>query len=379
MTIVFLNRMEIEREHEVESAQVWIEEEDGLWSSGWSMESVSELEQPEREIWYEGSVWNEMLAVYRHRLAAKLAEGYRPVIRDTFQEFLEAGQRGRFTQKLICYSELNADEELYQRMAAWRRVRSTEEHRAPYLIATNRALRLITTFLPQTLDELRELPGIGESTVQRYGESLLEHTRGVERPHTFPLDWVERRLDEEEFEAWTYKGKERKFKREAERVRATRLLLESSKSGASLTQISKESGLDRRELIETMESLEKNGHNLEAVIEHELQMMPEEQCLAVMQAYTELGDSFLKPVLKKVYGEEPPSEPGLDILYEQLRMLRIRYRREEERREAEAAIAPESTDLITAESTTADASAPEVVILPKASAPSARKRGTNAV
>ncbi|NGZ75880.1 HRDC domain-containing protein [Saccharibacillus alkalitolerans] len=357
MTIVFLNRMEIEHGNEVEAAQVWIEEEGGLWSSGWSREEG--LAGPDREIWYEGSVWNEMLAVYRHQLAAKLAEGYRPIIRDTFQEFLESGQRGRFTQKLICYSELHADEELYKRMAAWRRARATEDRRAPYLIATNRALKLICTFLPQTLDELRELPGIGENTVQRYGEALLEHTKNAERAHTFPLDWVERRLDEEEFEAWTYKGKERKFKREAERVRATRLLLEASRSeGAtvSLAQIGQDSGLERRELIEMMESLEKSGYNMETVIEHEIQLMPQEQRDAVMQAYAELGDSFLKPVLKKIYGEEPPSEPGLDILYEQLRLLRIRYRRENERAEAGGNAASEA-GLPRADS-------PEVVIAP---------------
>ncbi|GGN92316.1 HRDC domain-containing protein [Saccharibacillus kuerlensis] len=367
MAIVFLNRMEIERGSEVGAAQVWIEEEDGLWRSGWNEEGGSAEEK--RELWYEGEVWNEMLAVYRHKLASKLAEGYRPVIRDTFQEYLESAQRGRFTQKLICYSEQHTNEELYKRMAVWRRERSTEEHRAPYLIATNRALRLISTFLPQTLDELRELPGIGENTVQRYGQGLLEHTKNIERTHTFPLDWVERRLGEEEFEEWNYKNKERKFKREAERVRATRLLLEASRiqnDSVSLTQISQDSGLERRELIEMMESLEKNGYNLESVIEHELRLMPEEQSLAVMQAYEELGDSFLKPVLKKVYGEEPPSEPGLDILYEQLRMLRIRYRREAERQELEAGAAFSSP------------SVPELAITPRKPAKGKRQQEAGA-
>ncbi len=368
MTIVFLNRMEIEREQEVGAAQVWIEEEGGLWTCGWSEETAyGQEESAQRESWYEGDVWNEMLAVYRHKLAAKLAEGYRPIIRDTFQEFLEAGQRGRYTQKLICYSELHTDEELYKQLAAWRRVRATEEHRAPYLIATNRALRLIGTFLPQTLDELRELPGIGENTVNRYGEAFLEHTQKIERTHSFPLDWVERRLDEEEFEAWSYKGKERKFKREAERVRATRLLLESTRAGSpcvSLTQISQDSGLERRELIEMMESLEKDGYDLEAVIEHEVQLVPEDQRAAVEQAYAELGDSFLKPVLKKVYGEEPPSEPGLDILYEQLRLLRIRYRRETERRAAESMVSE------------TEAIAPQIVITPAMANRSKRQRGT---
>ncbi|MEJ8306873.1 HRDC domain-containing protein [Saccharibacillus sacchari] len=374
MTIVFLNRMEIEREHEVGGAQVWIEEEGGLWTCGWSEQDNGSRNTQEREAWYEGDMWNEMLAVYRHKLAAKLAEGYRPIIRDTFQEFLESGQRGRYTQKLICYSELRADEELYARLAAWRRVRATEEHRAPYLIATNRALRLIGTFLPQTLEELRELPGIGESTVTRYGEAILEHTRPIERKHSFPLDWVEHRLDEEEFEAWTYKSKERKFKREAERVRANRLLLESTIPGSaciSLTQISQDSGLERRELIEMMESLEKNGYSLEAIIEHEIQLVPQEQQSAIKQAYIELGDTFLKPVLKKVYGEEPPSEPGQDILYEQLRLLRIRYRREAERTAAAAELAD-----IVANGSEADASAPQIVIAPTAANRSKSQRAT---
>lgn len=373
MGIVFLNRMEIEREHEVGGAQVWIEEEGGLWTCGWHEEAGGDREQSERDIWYEGDMWNEMLAVYRHKLAAKLSEGYRPIIRDTFQEFLESGQRGRYTQKLICYSELHADEEVYKHLAAWRRAKATEEHRAPYLIATNRALRLIGTFLPQTLEELRELPGIGESTVNRYGENILEHTRTIERKHSFPLDWVEHRLDEEEFEAWTYKSKERKFKREAERVRATRLLLESTRSGStcvSLAQISQESGLERRELVEMMESLEKNGYSLEAVIEHEIQLVPQEQQLAVKEAYAELGDSFLKPVLKKVYGEEPPSEPGQDILYEQLRLLRIRYRREADRTtKAASTHAAEN-------GSKADAPSSQVVIAPAAVNRSKSQRAT---
>lgn len=374
MAIVFLNRMEIEREQEVGAAQVWIEEADGLWSSGWS--ELDAFEETDREIWYEGSVWNEMLAVYRHQLAAKLAEGYRPVIRDTFQEFLESGQRGRYTQKLVCYSELNADEELYKRLAVWRRAKATEEHRAPYLIATNRALRLVSTFLPQTIDELRELPGIGENTVQRYGEDLIVQTAGMERKHVFPLDWVERRLDEETFEAWTYKNKERKFKREAERVKATRMLLQASTGGeeeiVSLTQISQESGLERRELIEMMESLEKNGDNLDAIIAHELRLMPEQQQLAVRQAYAETGDTFLKPVLKKVYGEELPSEPGLDILYEQLRMIRIRCRREAEQLETrDRAQRPDAA-------MQEEPAQPEVVVVPNAAAKAKRRQETGA-
>jgi len=64
----------------------------------------------------------------------------------------------------------------------------------------------------------------------------------------------------------------------------------------------------------------------------ELEAIPEEEQQAVWQAYEELGDTLLKPVLQKGYGRES-SEGGngnLDTLYERLRLIRIRYRRQRE-------------------------------------------------
>ncbi|MNJ02401.1 hypothetical protein D3C73_1623500 [compost metagenome] len=40
-----------------------------------------------------------------------------------------------------------------------------------------------------------------------------------------------------------------------------------------------------------------------------------------------MGDTFLKPVLFKAYGEGFSPAEGLDVYYERLRLIRIRYRR----------------------------------------------------
>ena len=79
MQIVFMNRMSgADESGHLRSAQVWIGEEEGGWRLGWrNMEPDGEVSDDE---WYEGSSWNELLCVYRHQLAKKLGEGFRPLI-----------------------------------------------------------------------------------------------------------------------------------------------------------------------------------------------------------------------------------------------------------------------------------------------------------
>lgn len=76
-----------------------------------------------------------------------------------------------------------------------------------------------------------------------------------------------------------------------------------------------------------MEELEKDGYNTEQLVKGELQSMPAEEQAAVLQAYKELGDGFLKPVLQQVYGQEAADGGDREMLYERLRLIRIRFRR----------------------------------------------------
>lgn len=85
MQIVFMNRMSgADESGHLRSAQVWIGEEEGGWRLGWrNMEPDGEVSDDE---WYEGNSWNELLCVYRHQLAKKLGEGFRPLIEGVFHE-----------------------------------------------------------------------------------------------------------------------------------------------------------------------------------------------------------------------------------------------------------------------------------------------------
>nr|WP_223067898.1 HRDC domain-containing protein [Paenibacillus caui] len=334
MRIVFLNSLEKRsRGEQLCTAQVWIGEEQGIWRIGWD-------EIPENgetgHLWYEGDSWSEMLHIYRYQLAVKLGDGYRPVIEGVFHE--NEDMRGSLTQKLICYSELKADEELYNQLCAWRRKRAAAERKAPYLIASNRLLKLVSTFIPKNKEELIQLPGVGEGKAGEYGDDLLAMTAEVHRDLDFPLDWVQQELDEEVFRSWIYRQKEARFKAEMEKFSLRRVLLSAIKDGLSLEQIKETSGLGRREAIEFLEQLEKEGYDTDKLLALELAEMPEAEQSAVWDAYREMGDAFLKPVLQRVYGSESglPGNEELERRYEQLRMIRIRYRRSNQGRSQSA-------------------------------------------
>ncbi|MDT3425058.1 hypothetical protein J2Z22_000571 [Paenibacillus forsythiae] len=327
MQIVFMNRLS---KHSGGSAgdfaQLWIGEEEGVWRVGWR--DCGEAPESAGSLWYEGSSWNEMLGVYRHELAAKMGEGYRPLIDGVFHEEAAVTGRNQEQMKLQYYSELHGNETVYEELCAWRRKRSSLERKAPYLLASNRLLRLLSAYLPRSVEELLQIPGVGEAKAEQYGPEILAVTSAVERSHTFPLNWVSEEIDDGFFTSWLYKQREMKYKKQLDRLRQRRELLQGIADGCGLEELKARSHLSRREILEAAEELEKDGYMVDPLIQRELEDMPSGEQEAVWNAYRELGDVFLKPVLHKVYGEEAARAAGLDMRYERLRLIRIRYRRE---------------------------------------------------
>ncbi|MDR0268783.1 HRDC domain-containing protein [Paenibacillus sp.] len=330
MQTVFMNRLVKEEELDEALAEVWIDEKEGVWKLGWR--DMGQKGETCENIWYEGGSWNEMLHIYRHGLAVKLGEGFRPLIDGIFHDEEEQKGKSQPVQKLYCYSEMNYREELYNELCAWRRKKAAAERKAPYFIATNRLLRLISAFVPVTPDELLQLPGVGDNKAAEYGAELLEITAGQERSHSFPLDWVQDKLDGQTYEAWVYKQKEQKYKHDLDKYRTKQMLLRGIHEGKKLEQLEQESSLTRRELVESVEQLEKDGYDVERLIAAELQEMPQSEQEEIWRAFEELGDALLKPVMHRVYGQEPAAGPIMEVRYERLRLIRIRFRKEAESR-----------------------------------------------
>lgn len=332
MRIIFLNSLEKQQVGMMPySAQVWIGEEEGTWRMGWN-ETIAESDT--ETIWYEGVSWSEMLHVYRHQLVIKLSEGYRPVLEGIW-DGQDNYQGQGMAQKLLCYSDLHPNEASYHELSLWRRKKAAELRKPPYMIASNRLLKLISVFRPITIEELMQLPGVGAAKAAEYGQEWIALTTPVagERPGHFPLEWVEQQIDDEVYRAWVYKQKETKFRMETDRIAVRRKILDEAARGSGLEGLCTATGLQRRDLVEWLEVLEKEGCSMDEVIGKELESMAVEDIQAVWDTFKELGDHLLKPVLQRLYTAEVIEASGQELLYERLRLIRMRFRRE---RHAEA-------------------------------------------
>jgi hypothetical protein len=178
--------------------------------------------------------------------------------------------KAKLTQMLYYYSDLNPNEELDEGLRKWRREQVSREGKAPFILATNRVLRIISTFIPQSMEELLQIPGFGEQKTAMYGTDILKLTGEQHRETSFPLDWVTRSIDMYKFEAWVLEQKEQKVRMELDKETNKRNLLEIVASGASLESLQAGLSMQRRDLLLWVEELEREGYDMEPLVEAEL-------------------------------------------------------------------------------------------------------------
>ena len=65
-------------------------------------------------------------------------------------------------------------EPVFERLRAWRTSVAKELGMPPYVIFHDSTLRLIAASPPSTLDELRQINGVGDTKLEKYGEAILD-------------------------------------------------------------------------------------------------------------------------------------------------------------------------------------------------------------
>jgi hypothetical protein len=323
MHLIFMNTFQKQsRDQQNHQAQVSICEQSGSWLVQWSEEDGSSpLSQT---VWFQGASWEELISAFRHGIAVKMGDGYVPVL-DGMLEERRTGT-GSYLSMLHCYGELHGDAELFNALRDWRRSKAAEEKKAAYLIVNNRILWMISAFVPRTPEELLQIPGWGEGKNKLYGSDILGVTHARERTGSFPLDWVAGVIDPEVYAQWLYKQKEDKFRGQMERHQDKRRILDGIREGRTLSELQASLEIPRRELLLRMEELETEGYYLGQLVDRELTEMPETEQEKIINALKAVGDRYLKPLLKEVYGEAELQGKPLELFYERLRLVRLRYR-----------------------------------------------------
>ncbi|WP_325176665.1 HRDC domain-containing protein [Paenibacillus alkalitolerans] len=331
---MFMNSFEKKTEEDrVLTAKVSICELNGIWQVYWT--EPNGMGEPEQHQWFEGSGWSEMLTSFRGNVLEKMSEGYAPLLDGVTGDLQSMNGRAEFIQKLHYYSDINRNDAVFDQLRAWRRTQAGKEGKAPYMIATNRLLQVISTFLPQTHEELMQLPGFGQYKLNQYGSGILAVTGQVKREWSFPLNWVADKIDYVQYKLWLHRQQQAFEQRETERKNRKLAVLEAALKGSGLSEL-EASSIPRRDAVAIIEELDKEGYDVEPIINAELQSVSQEERERAMSAFLSVGDRYLKPVLNAVYGEEALKDINADRAYEWLRLLRIRYRREKETGAAKA-------------------------------------------
>ncbi|MEJ2208736.1 MAG: RecQ family ATP-dependent DNA helicase [Anaerolineae bacterium] len=74
------------------------------------------------------------------------------------------------------------DQELYERLAAWRTETARAMGKPPYVVLNNKTLKAIAAGRPSSLEEVAAIKGIGPAKLERYGQAVLDLVAGREPP-----------------------------------------------------------------------------------------------------------------------------------------------------------------------------------------------------
>jgi hypothetical protein len=328
MNVVFLMTLEKKLEEDrVATAQLSVAEHQGEWHGIWSEPAKDGRLQPFS--WYKGRSWASLLEAFRKHLHEKQSAGYRPLIDAAITQPVDwLGERHVQTMLLQYYSELKHNEELYERLRLWRREQSSKEGKSPFIIASNKSLKLISAFVPHTPDELLQLPGMGGNRVKQYGEAILGITQTFGRDTPFPLDWVGGSIDRTEFVLWMQRQREEQRKASLRRQELKHRLLEGISRGDNVAVLAEQTSLKRRDIVAWVEELEREGYDTGPLLDAELHAVPQDDLEKALGAFELLGDRYLKPVLESVYKRDDLGAKEVERIYEWLRLLRLKLRRQ---------------------------------------------------
>jgi len=83
-------------------------------------------------------------------------------------------------EKRDAADEAEVDQELWQRLRAWRLEQARAQEVPAFVIFHDATLRRIAALRPANLDELASIKGIGPSKLEKYGQEVLDIVKGVE-------------------------------------------------------------------------------------------------------------------------------------------------------------------------------------------------------
>ena len=188
------------------------------------------------------------------------------------------------------------DAALFQRLRALRRRIASESAVPPYIVFGDATLQQMASRIPQDLNAMSRISGVGAVKLQRYGEEFLSEILDYAREHNVAPNTVMRRLEDADSADGSH---------ESTYKSTLRLLSE----GLSVREVARRRSLTTNTIVGHIEVLVQRGEPLD-LAPH----LPESTRMAnVRLAFDKIGSRSLTPV-KQMLGDS--------FSYEEIRLVR---------------------------------------------------------
>ena len=189
------------------------------------------------------------------------------------------------------------DEELFKMMKDLRKKVAREKNIPPYVIFQDSSLEAMATVYPITIDELKNIPGVGEGKARRYGAAFC--------------DLIRRHCEENEID----RPEDLRVRTVANKSKNKVSIIQSVDRKVDLKDIARSKGLDFDELLDELDAIVDSGTKLD--IDYYLDdIMDADQVDDIFEYFRESETDDIDDAL---------DELGDDYDEEQIRLVRIKF------------------------------------------------------
>ncbi|MCC0684642.1 DNA helicase RecQ [Clostridioides sp. ZZV14-6345] len=146
------------------------------------------------------------------------------------------------------FLEVNTDKALYEKLLVIREEYATKEKLPPYMVLANKALKEISGRYPLDEEQLKDISGIGEVKIEKYGASILDEVKQYVKENDINIIWEK-------------KGK-RKLILDGESRKNNEIALDLLNQGKDIQSISQEIEVSLSTIIGYVYDYVKDGHSI---------------------------------------------------------------------------------------------------------------------
>ena len=189
---------------------------------------------------------------------------------------------------------------LFEKLREWRKELSAKENVPPYAIFSDKVLIDLSTYLPSSIDELKQISGIGEIKLQQYGKQILKIIISYCEENNLSSKMYSLEVDSKKFL--------KKFATGSNTLQETE---DFYKEGLTIKQIAKKKGVKEGTITIHIEQLIKANKIPKEDIE---KFVSKEKIKKIKKVFEKFGvTSALKPIKEEL---------GDDFSYDEIRLVR---------------------------------------------------------